>query len=476
MFGRLIDDMLRSVEDARDGAYEALFEPALRLGVTGLSRSGKTVFITSTVANLLERGRLTGLSAQAENRIDAVALRPQPDRGVPRFDYENHIGKLSQSAPEWPESTRAVAQLRLSIRHRPSGFFGSLSGPSTLHLDIVDYPGEWLLDLTLLDKSFAEWSETVLEVSRTPLRRRFAEEWLGMLDGVDPAGTLDEAEARALAAAYTRSLVLAKKDGLSRLTPGRFLMPGELEGSPALTFTPLPPGKGRRGSMRAEFERRFEAYKTTVVKPFFREHFARLERQVVLVDLLTALDRGPGALADLRAAMVEILTAFRPGVNSWLGSLLGAKRVDRVLFAAAKADHVHHTQHKRMTAILEALMQESVERAAFRGARTDAVALAGVRATVEQEVRRDGEIYPCVRGRLLSTGREAALFPGDLPDNPKQVLSEAREDAGAEEGWLDGDLGVMHFAPPRPGGRAGEGPPHIRLDRALEFLIGDHLA
>jgi Predicted ATPase len=95
VFGRLIDDMLRSVEDARDGAYEALFEPALRLGVTGLSRSGKTVFITSTVANLLERGRLTGLSAQAENCIDAVALRPQPDRGVLSFDYENHIGKLS---------------------------------------------------------------------------------------------------------------------------------------------------------------------------------------------------------------------------------------------------------------------------------------------------------------------------------------------------------------------------------------------
>jgi uncharacterized protein len=28
----------------------------------------------------------------------------------------------------------------------------------TLNLDIVDYPGEWLLDLPLLSLSFAEWS------------------------------------------------------------------------------------------------------------------------------------------------------------------------------------------------------------------------------------------------------------------------------------------------------------------------------
>ena len=31
-------------------------------------------------------------------------------------------------------------------------------------------------------------------------------------------------------------------------------------------------------------ERRFEAYKAKVVKPFFRDHFARIDRQVVLVE------------------------------------------------------------------------------------------------------------------------------------------------------------------------------------------------
>ncbi|HLS18353.1 MAG TPA: YcjX family protein [Paracoccaceae bacterium] len=31
------------------------------------------------------------------------------------------------------------------------------------------------------------------------------------------------------------------------------------------------------------------------------------------------------------------------------------------------------------------------------------------------------------------------------------------------------------FAPPRWSAAGGNGPPHIRLDRAIEFLIGDRL-
>jgi predicted YcjX-like family ATPase len=33
----------------------------------------------------------------------------------------------------------------------------------------------------------------------------------------------------------------------------------------------------------------------------------------------------------------------------------------------------------------------------------------------------------------------------------------------------------MNFAPARIALKPGEGPPHIRLDRAADFLIGDRL-
>jgi hypothetical protein len=77
-----------------------------------------------------------------------------------------------------------------------------------------------------------------------------------------------------------------------------------------------------------------------------------------------------------------------------------------------------------------------------------------------------------VRGTLLDTGKQAAFYPGALPDDPAHLLTPAR--AGAEK-WLDADYAIMRFAPAPLTLRAGDGPPHIRLDRAAEFLIGDRL-
>jgi hypothetical protein len=469
----LADSVLRVLEDVQAGAEELLFEPTVRLGVTGLSRAGKTVFITSLVANLLNRGRMLRLSAAAEGRIEAVELRPQPDRETPRFDYESHLGSLLGPTPRWPASTRQVSQLRLSLRVRPTGLLASFRGPRTVHLDIVDYPGEWLLDLPLLSQSYSEWSEAALAAARKPARAPHAAPWLAGLDACDPAAEFDEAVAKTQAENYRAYLAACRAAGLSALSPGRFLMPGDMAGSPALTFAPLAPtDRAGRRALATEMARRYDSYVDAVVKPFFRNHFARLDRQVVLVDVLSAIDAGPQAVADLREEMTSLLSAFRHGANDWLSSILG-RRVDRILFAATKADHIHHSQHPRLAALLEEMLRQSAERAAFRGAEVRAVALASLRATTEQTVMRGGRPLDCVRGRPEGRDKPIALHPGDLPSDPKSFLEDARRGA---EGWLDGDYGVMNFAPPAISLAPGDGPPHIRLDAAAEFLIGDKLA
>jgi len=178
--------------------------------------------------------------------------------------------------------------------------------------------------------------------------------FLVALEAADATAKLDEPAAKALAEAWTGYLRAARDSGYSDCTPGRFLLPGDMEGSPALTFAPLPPGAAPRGSLAREFNRRFEAYKSQIVKPFFRTHFARIDRQVVLVDALGAINGGPAAVEDLRRAMAETLSAFRPGRNAFLTRLLRGRRVDKILFAASKADHLHHSQHARLAAIMEA--------------------------------------------------------------------------------------------------------------------------
>lgn len=468
VIGTIADTIGRSIETVSDTVSEAFFEPVIRLGVTGLARSGKTVFITSLVANLLDRGRMAGLEAASSGRIEAAFLQPQPDDTVPRFEFESHLAAMTGAAPYWPESTRSVSELRVSLRVRPKGLLSGLSGPRTVHLDIVDYPGEWLLDLALLDQDYAQWSALALEKAR---RREAGAAFVARLDAMDPAAKLDEAAARDLARDWTDYLTAARDAGYSDCTPGRFLLPGDLEGSPALTFAPLPAGSAPRGSLAREFQRRFEAYKAQVVKPFFRSHFSRIDRQVVLVDALGAIHNGPRAVEDLRQALSGILGSFRPGRNTFLTSILG-KKVDKILFAATKADHLHHEQHARLQMIMEALVADARRQADFSGAGTGAMAIASLRATVEETRRVDGADLGLVRGALLEDGRQAALHPGDLPSEPSALIAPARDGA---QTWLDGDFGVMRFAPAPLSLRPGEGPPHIRLDRAAEFLIGDKL-
>lgn len=466
----LADSTLRAAESAQRGVG-SLFESRLRLGVTGLNRAGKTVFITSLLANLLQRGRMTLLEAEGQGRIEAAMLRPQPDPDVPRFEFEEHLAALSGPTPHWPESTRRISEVRLSLRFQRTGFFGGLSealtGPGILHLDIVDYPGEWLLDLPLLNQSWAEWSTQTLESARLPERAVFSGPFLAWADTVPSTAPIDEMAAKEGARLFADYLAKARGAGLTAVSPGRFLMPGDLEGSPALTFAPIV-GSGGLASLMAE---RYDAYKRIVIKPFFRDHFTKIDRQIVLVDALDAIDAGPRAIGDLKQALSDILSCFRHGENGWLAPLMGRK-IDRLLFAATKADHIHHSQHERLEAILRALLRESVEKAAYSGAMVESMAIASLRATVEQTVKQDGEILDCVRGRDPKSGEDVVVFPGTLPDDPAEIVKAAHD---RQAGWLSEDYHIMRFAPPILSGRDGHGPPHLRLDRAANFLIGDRL-
>ncbi|MEM9432469.1 MAG: YcjX family protein [Pseudomonadota bacterium] len=465
----IFDGIGRTVESAGQ-AVSGVFEPSLRLGVTGLSRSGKTVFITSLLANLMDRERMVQFQGASSGAIQTAFLQPQPDDTVPRFDYEAHLAALGGTQPRWPNSTRSTSELRLSLKVQPTGLLGSFSGPRTLHLDIVDYPGEWLLDVGLLEKSYADWSKDSLARAAG---RPAAQTYLDLAAATEGNARLDEPVAQELARTYTVYLKDIRGQGFSDCTPGRFLLPGDLEGSPVLTFAPLPPvDAAPRKSLYREFERRYEVYKSRVVKPFFRDHFARIDRQIVLVDALGAIHSGPQAVEDLRVAMRDILGAFRPGQNSWLASVFLGRRVEKILFAATKADHLHHTQHPQLTGIMEALLRDARDRADFAGASTMAMSMASLRATVEDTLMHDGSELNVVRGRLAETGKQAALFPGDLPEDPMEILAPARE---GKSDWLGADYEIMNFAPARLEGRTQGGLPHIRLDRAAEFLIGDRV-
>jgi len=458
-----------------------LFNPTVRLGVTGLSGAGKTVFITALVHQLLHGGRLPVFEALASGRIARARLEPQPDDAVPRFDYETHVRALTEER-RWPESTSRISELRLVIDYQ------SVRGKNrTLILDIVDYPGEWLLDLPLLATSYAQWSADTLKLSRSGPRAVLAARWHRHLATLDPDAAEDEQAARQAAQLFTTYLKDCRdeKFAMRLLPPGRFLMPGDLAGSPALTFAPLELSAAEfaAGSLGAMMQRRFEAYKDVVVRPFYREHFARLDRQIVLVDALAAFNAGPDAVKDLEGALAAILGSFRTG-RATIASALFRPRIDRILFAATKADHLHHASHDRLERFLTRMTDRAIDRAKFSGATVDVVALAAVRATREATVARGREKLPAITGMPLAGETlggdrfdgetEIASFPGDLPDDPAALFKNFAGMTSADET----DYRFLRFRPPpsEPGRAETPTLPHIRLDRALQFLLGDRLA
>ncbi|MFN3868276.1 MAG: YcjX family protein, partial [Hyphomicrobiaceae bacterium] len=374
------------------GSYVSdLMTPTVRLGVTGLSRAGKTVFITSLVRNLIVGGRLPFFRAHASGRILRAYLEPQPDDAVPRFDYERHLATISADPPDWPNSTRRISELRVTIEYEPDGALMRYLGPAKLHLDIVDYPGEWLTDLALLDKSYAAWADETVAILGSRPKSPAVTAFLDFVARLDAAASSADADGEQLAlegaALFTAALGEARRldGGIATLSPGRFLMPGDLEGSPLLTFFPLP-GRGVTAGnggpqgaaaphMTALLARRYDSYRAHVVKPFFKDHFSRIDRQIVLVDVLGALHTGARAVADLERAIGGVLAAFRPGSNSWLSSLL-SQRVDHVLIAATKADHLHHTSHDRLEAVLRLVTDRAINRAEASGASVRVMALA----------------------------------------------------------------------------------------------------
>jgi len=140
------------------------------------------------------------------------------------------------------------------------------------------------------------------------------------------------------------------------------------------------------------------------------------------------------------------------------------------------------------------------------GAEVDVLALASVRATREARVKHEGEELACIMGTPLPGERadgqvfdgetEIAMFPGDLPRDPEKLFEvknrtlDPSEDRLASQGKHaqnppvavvdeDNPLRFVRFRPPRVEKTAGGRElslPHIRLDRAIEFLIGDRLA
>src|SRR5258708_8915199 len=135
------------------------------LAVTGLSRSGKTVFITSLIHNLLSSvhnpNRMPLLNVVGERRLLAAHLEGPRANRLPQFPYLGNIEKMA--VPDWPERTSDLSEIGIEVRFAPANTAGRVlseitGNPPRPTIPVRDYPGERLLQLPPLGASHSQWA------------------------------------------------------------------------------------------------------------------------------------------------------------------------------------------------------------------------------------------------------------------------------------------------------------------------------
>ncbi len=301
-------------------------------------------------------------------------------------------------------------------------------------------------------------------------RASWSSHWQKLCEGFDPLAPADENRLAEIAAAWTGYLVKCKQEGLHFIQPGRFVLPGDMAGAPALQFFPWPQvdesGESRLAQADAStnigmLRARYNYYCQHVVKGFYKNHFLRFDRQIVLVDCLQPLNSGPQAFNDMRLALTQLMQSFSYGQRTLFRRLFSPV-IDKLLFAATKSDHVTGDQHANLVSLLQQLVQDAWQNAAFEGITMDCVGLASVQATQSGLVDHQGEKIPALRGHRLGDNEPLTVYPGEVPPRlPGHAFWQ-------KQGF--------HFEQFRPQDLDVDRPlPHIRLDAALEFLLGDKL-
>lgn len=446
----------------------------VNLAVTGLSGSGKTAFITSLVNQLIEAyegAHLPFFSVVRESRLVGVKRDVQPNLTFSRFAYEDAMSKLTQSSPEWPCSTKGISQVRLKIKYKKSkGLSKYLTEDATLTLDITDYPGEWLLDLPLLDMDYAKWSIQCQSELSDPIRFDLAKPFIEAVQRLDLNANGDELALQNIAQLYGQYLIECQERGYQLLQPGRFILPGELAGAPVLHFFPVTDkqleeqgvdlDKPVKDSNAELLCKRFKHYKTEVVQPFYKEHFKRFDRQVVLVDCLSALNRGYHSYQDLQKALDWLMGSFHYGSSTVLNRLFQPK-IDKLVFAASKADHITPDQQSNLVKLLESMLHSARKQIQFDGVSTESTAISAIRASKSGLGQLNGESIPVLQG-INEQGTAITMFPGEVPQS-----------CPSPEFWKQQQFEFPKLTPPVM--KTEHVLPHIRMDQVLDFLLADKL-
>ncbi len=430
----------------------SLTSSTVKIAITGLSRAGKTVFITSLIDQLLYQDKI--LSVTVLHSPFKTSIKP-PLVNAKRFDYYTLIHQLKYEH-QWTKGTDEITHTVLEIQTK-SRF--AIINNSSFKIELIDYPGEWLLDLALLNIEYTEWSKKTIQWLRT-INDDLTKKFLNTLDSLQENVSGPDVEMR-LHNEYKSLLLHLKKNHYSQITPGRFIMPSDLANDPMLVFAPLPTNASIK--MQKIFQKKYNKYIKDVVRDIHLEHFKGFERQVVLVDVIEALQNGYACYNDMKSGLKSMLSLYEHKNKNFIAQWLRPS-IKKVLFCATKADQVAASQHSNFSELLIDMIDSLRKELDISHIATDTQIVAALKSTISIEKKYIGQTLSFVRGILEEDNEMHDLYPGKMPS---RFPSKAEYDVS--------EYGYKNFLPPKKSYRDDESLEHINMDRVIKKLIGDLL-
>ncbi len=450
-----------------------------RIGVIGLYRSGKTVFLTSLINHLKHHCASRFVIGRKEQVVFAEELTPS---GFEPFPYSAHRNRLV-AGEDWPEKTRGVYEY--ICRYYRSGWHFTRA-----ELSLLDFPGERMADLTMANASFEQWSDLMLAVfSEHAEYREPAADYLALM----ASGTVTES---GLLAGYRRFLAKCFAEYRPIICPSSFLISADghwhgealKQGGHALDecicgldiesqFVPLSLELRRRNpDLSRRFARHYQNYRRKIVLPLAK-WMRNCDALVALIDLTALLAGGEGMYQGNRELLRNLMDLLRPGQgyfglsmdtlqrifdplggfkrvtrHKWWPDLFPRGNISRIAFVGAKADKVHEADRDRLLNLTRTMTRSVIAKHEVQALRLDIgyFICAAVKSTRSMQDHR-------LQAHFQAGQKPQIYTPSHVPDEWPQT-------------WPAGRFRFPNFKPWMPPLRDAP-PDHIELDRIADFLL-----
>jgi len=286
---------------------------------------------------------------------------------------------------------------------------------------------------------------------------------LQRLKTLNPFTILTNAEISDLFEQFTHYLQQCKQQGLTLIQPGRFLLVDTAQ--TVLHFFPL---LGLRqydqkvldnaedNTLYKVMQKQYQYYVDEIVLPFRDEFFNKVDRQVVLIDVLKALSGGKDNFDDMMVALSRIMDSYHYGMNSFINKLT-APDIERIVFLASKPDRVLSNQHENLRNLVGDIITRVCPQSVRNVIPIDTEVACSIRCTTDHEQFLTGLSLDGLLGKLKH------------PKIPERIPTEEQWQQFID--WKPTELQAPFITGLVQGARL----PSIRMDTVLKDLIGDKL-